>query len=231
MIFDSSPTTWQELEDQVCQAFCEMGYESHRNYKIETPRGDVEIDVYAVKKAAPIPTVILCECKYWNKPVDQSVIHGFRSICSDVGAHFGIIISKEGFQSGANRTREATNIHLYDFPEFQAAFFDEWKIGIFMKLAQMTDALMPLVPGNPFFADDEELQTKLNSIAVFTKYSVFFGEYSYTKYFVEQGQFPITVIDPRGNPYSSKEITVHSYRQYYEILQRACNDAREFFGI
>jgi hypothetical protein len=31
LIFDHEPRTWEELEDMVCQAFHEMGYESNRN--------------------------------------------------------------------------------------------------------------------------------------------------------------------------------------------------------
>ena len=173
MIFNSSPDTWQELEKLVCQAFCEMGYESYRNKPIKTVRGKVEIDVYAINKSTPIPTIILCECKYWNKPVEQGVIHSFRTICSDIGAHFGIIISKKGFQSGADKSRESTNIHLYDFAEFQSAFFDEWRTGIFMKFAKMEDELLPLLRGFPLI-HDEKLRAELSSVAVFEKYSIFF---------------------------------------------------------
>lgn len=231
MIFDSSPTTWQELEELVCQAFCEMRYESYRNYQINTIRGNVNIDVYAINKSTPIPAIILCECKYWNRPVEQSVIHGFRTICSDFGAHFGIIISRKGFQSGANESREATNVHLYDFTEFQAAFFDEWRTGILMKFAQMTDELLTLLPGNPHFIHDEKLRSKLKSVAVFEKYSVFFGDHRYTNYFIGREAFPIVTPDPRGDPHILKNITVYSHRQYLEIAQQAHSDARNYFGI
>lgn len=231
MIFDSPPATWQELEELVCQAFCEMRYESYRNHQIKTVRGRVKIDVYAINKSTPIPTIILCECKYWNKPIEQGIIHGFRTICSDIGAHFGIIISKKGFQSGANESREATNIHLYDFTEFQHAYFEEWRTGIFMKLAQMTDELLPLLPMNPHYVDDAKHQAKLKSVAVFDKYSVFFGEHRYSNYFIEKGAFPIVTTDPRGDPHILKKITVHSHRQYFQIAQQAHSDARDHFGI
>src|SRR5438128_10182598 len=104
--FDATPSKWQELEAMVAQAFAEMGYDTHRNHEVVTVRGRVKIDVHAVKTTTPIPTIVLCECKHWNKAVEQSVIHGFRSICADIGAHFGLVISKVGFQSGANETRE-----------------------------------------------------------------------------------------------------------------------------
>jgi restriction endonuclease Mrr len=117
--FDREPNNWHQLEEMVQQAFAEMGYESNRAHKIQTVRGTVEIDVHAIKTSTPIPTIVLCECKYWDKPVPQHVVHTFRSVCSDAGAHFGLIISRRGFQSGAEISRTATNIHLMDFVEFQ----------------------------------------------------------------------------------------------------------------
>src|SRR5208282_1297567 len=111
LLFDTEPQTWQELEELVCQAFKEMGYETYRNKNINTVRGTAKVDVHATKKFTPIPTVTLVECKYWDKAVDQNVIYSFRSICADSGAHYGIIISKNGFQSGAHESREYDTSH------------------------------------------------------------------------------------------------------------------------
>jgi hypothetical protein len=61
LIFDTEPTNWQELEDLVCQAFEEMGYESKRDEEIQSVCGKAKIDVYAVKQSNPIPTIIFCE--------------------------------------------------------------------------------------------------------------------------------------------------------------------------
>jgi hypothetical protein len=121
--FDKEPSSWQELEEMVCQVFTEMGYVSNRAYSLQTIRGAVEIDVHAIKTTTPIPTLVLCECKYWDKAVPQHIVHAFRSVCSDAGAHFGLIISRRDFQSGAENSRIATNVHLMDFVEFQGTFF------------------------------------------------------------------------------------------------------------
>jgi hypothetical protein len=226
MIFDTEPVTWQELEDMVCQAFEEMGYESSRNAEILTARGRVRIDVRAVKRSNPIPTLILCECKHWNKPVDQNVILSFRTICSDVGAHYGLVISKEGFQSGAKGSREHTNIHLLNFAQFQSTFFDEWRNGIFMKLAQMSNSLplrtITITPWSPSFT----------GIKVSKKYEVFGGgDRSYHKFFIERGEFPVGITDPRGDPHVLDHIVVRSPRQYFEIVKKGCEDARCYFQI
>lgn len=163
----------------VCQAFGEMGYDSSRNREISTARGKVRIDVHAIKLSNPIPTLVLCECKHWNKRVDQHIILSFRSVCSDVGAHYGLVISKEGFQSGATESRNYTNIHLLNFVEFQTTFFKEWRSGIFIKLARMRDSLMPLILGNLNYDDaivlnaKAALGEKLHGVQVFEKYEVF----------------------------------------------------------
>jgi hypothetical protein len=226
MIFDTEPVTWQELEDMVCQAFEEMGYESSRNQEILTARGKVRIDVRAVKRSNPIPTLILCECKHWNKPVNQNVILSFRTICSDVGAHYGLVISKEGFQMGAKGSREHTNIHLLNFVQFQSTFFDEWRNGIFMRFAEMSNSLplmtMTITPLSPSFA----------AVKMFEKYEVFGGgDRSYHKFFIERGKFPVRITDPRGDPHVFDHIVVRSPRQYFEIAKRGCEDARRYFKI
>jgi len=231
MIFDTPPQNWKHLEEMVNQAFGEMGYESYRDHELSTVRGTVRIDVYAVKTSTPIPTIVLCECKYWEKPVNQNVIYGFRSICSDAGAHFGLIISKVGFQSGAKETRDATNIHLLSFLEFESTFFEEWRAGVFLKLVQMCDSLLPLLPGNPNFADKREFQKKLGSLNVFDKYNIFFGSQRYTSYFIERGEFPIVITDPRGDPNNLEPLTIQSHRQYFEVAKQACIDARNYFHI
>jgi hypothetical protein len=231
LIFDSEPLTWQDLEVMVGHAFEEMGYESYRDEEILTARGKVRIDVHAIKRSNPIPTHVLCECKYWNKAVNQSVIHSFRSICSDIGAHYGLIISKKGFQSGASDSREYTNIHLLSFAEFQATFFSEWCSGVFMTFAKMSDMLRPLMPMNPYFADDAVLQGKLRSIDTFEKYGIFLGVPNFSDYFINRSEFPAVITDPRGDPSLLNKITVNSYRQYFEIASQGCADARAHFGI
>lgn len=214
----------------VEQAFAEMGYESHRGHEVATVRGKVKIDVYAVKRNAPIPTVVLCECKHWAKAVEQSVVYGFRSVCADAGAHFGLIISKAGFQSGARETREATNIHLLDFDAFQETFFEEWRTGIFMKFAQMTDALMPIV-NNEFTLKDPVIRTKLEGVNPFVKYAMFFGERSFRAYFIERDDLPVELADPRGDPRHVEHITIASFREYFEVASQGATDARRHFGI
>jgi hypothetical protein len=233
--FDRDPANWQALEEMIHQAFTEMGYVSKRAHKLETVRGTVEIDVHAVKASTPIPTTVLCECKYWDKPVPQNVIHAFRSVCSDAGAHFGLIISRKGFQSGAEKSRAGTNVHLMDFADFQTTFFDEWRSGAFMMLARMRDQLLPIFRAASGFEEyglDIINKDTIVNIDPFKKYSIFFGiDGAYSNFFIERNSFPATYNDPRGDPRKLHAVTAYSHREYLEIARQAVLEGNERFKL
>ena len=75
-------------------------------------------------------SVYLCECKYWGKPIPQEVIHSFRTVLVDFGAHRGFIISRAGFQTGARDAVRNTNLDLLTFEELQSLFFDRWRVSM-----------------------------------------------------------------------------------------------------
>ena len=208
-IYDHEPNDWQELEEMVNTAFREMGYESHRNYSVKTIRGNVAIDVFATDKRTSLPTIVICECKYWNKPVDQQVIYAFRSVCADIGAHYGLVISKVGFQSGANQTRESTNSHLLDFNQFQEKYFDKWREGIFMEIVKMRDTFLP-----GLYSNGQLCHKALQKYTLFEKGS---------DHFIFNNGFPIDVIDPRGDIDSIEEIAITSHRHFFEIAKETYN--------
>ena len=206
-IFDHEPEDWQQLEEMVKTAFAEMGYESHRNHSVDTVRGKVDIDVFATDCRTSIPTTVICECKYWNKPVNQQVIYAFRSICSDIGAHYGLVISKVGFQSGANETREATNVHLLNFMQFQEKFFGKWREGVFIEIVKMRDGFLPA-----FYRGTEIFDKAFKKYELFEKVS---------DHFIMNKSFPITVVDPRGDITQVEEMKINSHRHFFNIVKEA----------
>jgi hypothetical protein len=223
--FDHEPTNWQELEQLIQQAFEEMGYESNRNYPLVTVRGTARIDVHAVRTSSPIPAIVLCECKYWDKPVDQNAILSFRTICQDAGAHYGLIISRRGFQVGAEASRSYTNVHLMNFAEFQDTFFDEWKHGALTMLTRMRDQLLPIqraIEGNQKYGLDLVDELAIQGIDYFNKFAILMGwDHKYSDYFIEDKGFPAAIIDPRGDPLQIARVTVNSHREYLEIARQA----------
>lgn len=212
-IYNHKPKTWQQLEDMVYLAFIEMGYISHKSHSYKTIRGRVAVDVIAVDKITPIPTTILCECKYWNKPVNQQIIYAFRSVCLDIGAHYGLVISKKGFQCGAEQTRQNTNVHLLNFEQFQNKFFDKWRESIFMEIVKMRDAFLPKL------YRDEKLTKK-----AFLKYALF---EKVSDHFIFNKKFPIVIVDPRDNINSTKKIIVKSHRHFFEIAKKTYKNIKK----
>lgn len=96
-IFNDEPKDWVELQDKVAYILGSCGYIVETPKKIQTARGEVEIDVFAQSSEE----LIICECKFWESNVPQNTVFAFRTIAEDIGANKGIIVAKKGFQSGA----------------------------------------------------------------------------------------------------------------------------------
>jgi restriction system protein len=73
------------------------------------------------------------ECKHWKTRVSKLHVLALREIVSDVGADRGILLSEEGFQSGAIEAAMLTNVRLTSLAElrvsaandiYEARFYD-----------------------------------------------------------------------------------------------------------
>lgn len=142
MITSKIPVSWRDLQIEVARVLHESCFNVEIEKKLKSARGCVEIDVYSEEKVHGRPYIIVCECKYWKSRVPQSVIHGFRTIVSDVGANVGYIISSNGFQRGAFNASEYTNIKLMTWGEFQDEFEFTWVTKFF--IPKITEKLDPL---------------------------------------------------------------------------------------
>ena len=143
MITTEVPSTWQNLQNSVGQILRECGFDVEVEKVVSSVRGNVEIDVYAEEEVQGRAYRIICECKHWRSRVPQQIIHGFRTVTADVGAHKGYIISSNGFQSGSFSAAELTNIELMTWEEFQTAFEPTWLERYFSPT--ITDELDPLM--------------------------------------------------------------------------------------
>lgn len=131
---------WKDLQNKVAQLFGELVC------NVETPRivelagrGKKEIDVYVTDERSSISKVTLVECKLWKNEIPQEVVHGFHTVMQGCGANTGFIISKVGFQAGAQEAAQHTNIVLLTFEELQHRFGNEWfssqnaEVGVLLK--------------------------------------------------------------------------------------------------
>jgi len=125
MIFDN-PKDWQDLQDNVCTVLNQVGFEASTSKIIKTPRGQVEVDVYATDPFSIDRIIYIVECKNWENKVPQTVIHSFTTVMQETGANVGYIISKVGFQKGAFDYIQNTSIKNFTFVQFQEKYLRAW---------------------------------------------------------------------------------------------------------
>lgn len=122
---------WKDLQNKVCLLFNQIGLKAETEKVIETPRGEVEVDVFAIDPNSVDKISYIVECKNWTSPINQSVIHSFTTVMNETGCNIGYIISKNGFQSGAIKYTKNTNIRLFTFDEIQSHYYQLWMMNYF----------------------------------------------------------------------------------------------------
>lgn len=143
VLTDSIPTHWRDLQAQVGRILQECGFSVEPEKTIETVRGSVDIDVYAQDTTQKPTTVFLCECKRWKSSVPKTVVHAFRTVISDYGANWGLIVSSRKFQKGAYEAASNSNVKLVTWSQFQELFVERW-IHSYMvpRIKEESDALV-----------------------------------------------------------------------------------------
>lgn len=215
----------------VEQAFREIGCVTHQG-NLPTARGKVAVDVAAVQ-AGPIPLLVLCECKLWQKPVPQSVVHAFWAVCSDAGANLGLIITKKGIQSGAREKSVFTNVHLVTFEQFQETYFWDWRRSCYEQICRWHDQVLP-VKRAAIGYHENGLEVVgpdvLEGVNVDKKYQLLFDRESLLSFGMEE-IYPLSVVDPRGEPTAQEHVTIKSPRQHFEVVKQGALDATKHFGL
>lgn len=232
MIFYSDPTNWTDLQNKVAQIFDEIGCIVAIEKEITTARGVVNVDVFVEDVTKSPRLIYVCECKYWESQIPKSVIHSFRTVVTDSGAHAGYLISKRGYQSGAYEAATNSNVMLLSWNEFQEFFLDAWYVGMLKKVhsacAGLRQYIMPPFDGSINKLLDTNKEAQSLYWAMYTKFCAF-GEIMsmYSEYLNEKTPLPHTIIDPRRD--SNGKIEVTTYREYFEILLSSVDYATESF--
>ena len=105
---------WKQYQNEIGEFFRGLGCDAEVEAKVVGVRAEHKIDVWVRFKKFGLETRWVIECKYWNSAVPKEKVLALRSVVEDVGADRGILISAAGFQSGAVRASEKTNITLTD---------------------------------------------------------------------------------------------------------------------
>jgi hypothetical protein len=220
-IFDHEPENWVELQDLVAQLFSEVGCDVKVGERIKLVRGEKEIDVAVHDPQTTPPSIYLCECKFWSKPIPQEVVHSFRTVISDFGAHRGFIISRAGFQAGAREAVKNTNLDLLTFAELQSLFFDRWRIAMGKRYRPHADRLFPYwdYPGKmPKIKWSEEHVRRQQLLIEVYRPLLRIGPLFEIEGSVWNLPMTLPTVDESGN--ENGTITLSTYRQVYDFIER-----------
>ena len=105
-------TDWKEYQEETAAFFRRQGCNAEVELKVKGVRAEHAIDVYVSFPRHGIKCTWIVECKLWRSRVPKEKVLVLKSIVDDTGADRGIIISEEGFQSGAYDSARNTNITL-----------------------------------------------------------------------------------------------------------------------
>lgn len=231
-IFDDEPTSWTDLQNRVGQMFSELGCNVEIGVRVALVRGEKEVDVLVGDPHTAPPSEYLCECKYWAKAIPQEIVHSFRTIVGDRGAHRGFMVSKAGFQSGAHEAVRNTNITLLTFSQLQAIFFDRWLMAMGERYEPYADERFPYWdfggkrPPPGWTGEDA---SKLHLLTEAYHPLLIPGPLERMRGYRWDGRLPATVPVIDNTYVQVGTLTIATYRELYDFMERNKDEARKRF--
>lgn len=136
---DEQPTPeWREFQHAVAAVFNAAGCDVRIEHTVEGARGIHNVDVAVYFKKHGIECLWIVECKFWNTPVPKEKVLTLQAIVADCGADRGLMVSKCGFQSGAVRAANKTNITLTNLEDL-SSYIDDKMVEIESLRRQLAD--------------------------------------------------------------------------------------------
>jgi len=232
LITSIQPEGGAALEEVVAAILVECGMKVDRRIQLTLPRGNVEVDVLASENVDGIITRVICECKNWGTNIPQNVVHGFRTVIQESGAHRGYIISRRGFQSGATEAARSTNIELTTFEEFQTTFFDKWFSNRIWQIERSVGSLNSYYEpfGGPPLSSFKTQAERDKYDEAFTKYA-FAGHalWQFSPYLMQTSfarlpviPFDFSEIERNGLTAPQDLKTIATYREFLNLLEKYC---------
>ena len=233
LVFDHGPQTWQELQAMVGQFFSECGCDVEVEKKTDLVRGAKKIDVYVDDNWITPRSTYICECKFWQDPVPQEIVHAFRTVLHDLGANRGFIISKAGFQAGCRDAARNTNIELLTFEELQAQFFERWLEALSDRFVPYADRLFPYWdptggrrPQIPWGDAERERHHVITEA-----YRPLIQLGTMKRYLASGSIFPLELPKLAKNGTVVGKIALTTYREYFDFLDEHKYEALRQFQI
>ena len=110
---------WKAYQEEVAEFFRALGCDAQVEAIVTGARGVHEIDVWVQFKKFGLQVKWAVECKAWNTNVPKEKVLALQTMVNDIGADRGFLISTTGFQSGAIRASERTNITLTNLEDLR----------------------------------------------------------------------------------------------------------------
>ena len=117
-------TAWRDYQQQTAEFFRALGLTATVEKTVEGVRGKHNLDVYVEGDYMGISFVWIVECKHWQSNVPKEKVAALSAILQDVGADRGFLLSETGFQSGALRMAEKSNITLTSLADLASTVGD-----------------------------------------------------------------------------------------------------------
>jgi hypothetical protein len=112
---------WREYQQVTAELFSSLGLESAIDHTVEGARGVHNVDVWVTFKYLGLEIKWLIECKFWQTAVPKSTVLTLQQIAQDVGADRAFLMSETGFQSGALKVTQNTNITLTSLEDLRVS--------------------------------------------------------------------------------------------------------------
>lgn len=225
-ILKSQPKTWQELQDIIGQLFLELGCQVELSKVVNLVRGKKEIDVFVQDQLSDNEPIILIECKYWIKKVNQEIIHSFRTVVNDFGANYGFIVSKNGFQKGSYEAVEKTNISLLTLDDIEEKYSDRWIVSMTNKYLPLSDQLLRY--WDPYENNDAKDGTKIDwnlQELLYKAYEPIIKISRVDNICGFQRNFPMIIPVINDEFITTSNITINDERDYFDFVELYKNKA------
>lgn len=127
---------WRDYQHKVAEFFRSLGMHARVEYRVTGARGVHDVDVRVTFEQMGVAIAWLVECKEWKTAVTKEKVMALYAIAQDVGADRAFLLSEKGFQSGAIRAAQKTNVTLTDLVEMQSRSREEaenFKLSLLIK--------------------------------------------------------------------------------------------------
>ncbi|MGQ4620033.1 restriction endonuclease [Nocardia sp. R7R-8] len=152
-------TGWKNYEDETAEFYRSLGLDTRTGEQLVGSRGTHKIDVTVRGLKAGIRFLWIVECKHWRRRVSKEKVAALSAIAQDVGADRGILLSESGFQSGAPRMAQNSNITLTSLSELRLDTESErreYQTSTVRKRCEILQTEVDAIWSNPGWPSDEK---------------------------------------------------------------------------